>query len=405
MQLRTLVWKELRERPSAMLTSLLAITLGVASFVALRHVTVASETEVGRQMQSLGANVLILPKGASLQDYYSADLHGQTLLEEEVSRIWLANLAGVEKLSPKLCVATKVGDQAATLTGVLPQSEFQAKAAWRTVQLFKNKHAGCKRAACQQPEATTPDALVTQRVIEKLSGNEVVLGADVADAARVQPGSKLTLLGESFTVIGLLPRTGTVDDSRVFAHLHTVQRLANAGEVVNSIEVMACCDDAAGQLVSQLQQLLPDSKVVTISHIVSAQIGVNRMMGRVSFGVLLIVTLVGVATVASTISANVRERRREIGTLLALGATPGWIARLFLYKAWLLGLFASVIGCAIGLAVAKWWGAEWAGVPITILPGLSGLTVLAAVLLTLASAYWPARSAAKLDPCVCFRDV
>ena len=36
MSLRTLVWKELRERPWALATSGLAILLGVASLVAIR---------------------------------------------------------------------------------------------------------------------------------------------------------------------------------------------------------------------------------------------------------------------------------------------------------------------------------------------------------------------------------
>ena len=40
MRLPNLVWKELRERPSAMLTSGLTILLGVAAVVAIRHVTV-----------------------------------------------------------------------------------------------------------------------------------------------------------------------------------------------------------------------------------------------------------------------------------------------------------------------------------------------------------------------------
>ena len=67
MNLKTLVWRELAERPSAMLTSTLTILLGVAALVAIRHVTVFSEREVGQQLQSLGANVLVLPKDSTLQ--------------------------------------------------------------------------------------------------------------------------------------------------------------------------------------------------------------------------------------------------------------------------------------------------------------------------------------------------
>ena len=406
MNLRTLVWRELRERPSAMLTSTLAILLGVTALVAIRHVTVFSEQEVGSQLQSLGANVLVLPKAATLQDYYSADLTEQTLPESHVSSILLANLPGVERLSPKLCVSTKIGDRAVTLTGILPQSEFQAKAAWQSVSLFSNKHEGCTKAACgPKTYDGAPESLASQRTIDQLKGNEAVIGADVAEFADLQPGQSIDLFGESLQVLAVLPRTGTVDDSRVFAHLHTVQRMTNAGEVVNAIEVMGCCDDAAGGLVPQLTELLPDAKVVTISQVVSTQVGINRLMSQMSLFVLSILVVVGGASVASTISSNVRERRREVGTLMALGATPGLVTRLFLLKALILGLVGGVGGCALGLVMAMLLGSQWAGVTVTPLPGLLLIAVAASLTITTVAAYWPARSAARLDPCSCFSEV
>src|SRR3569832_1977462 len=102
MTLRTIVWKEIRQRPWAVATCWLAILLGVAALVAIRHISVFSEQEVGRQLQSLGANILVLPQNASLQDYYSADQNGLTLPEERATQILLASLAGVERLSPRL---------------------------------------------------------------------------------------------------------------------------------------------------------------------------------------------------------------------------------------------------------------------------------------------------------------
>ncbi len=406
MNLKTLVWREIWERPSAMLTSTLAILLGVTALVAIRHVTVFSEREVGQQLQSLGANVLVLPKNSTLQDYYSADLTEQTLPESHVASILLANLPGVERLSPKLCVSTKVGDRDVTLTGILPQTEFQAKAVWQTVTLFSNKHEGCKKAACgPKTYDAAPETLASQRTIDQLKGNEAVIGADVADFSGLKPGKSLTLLGEKLQVLAVLPRTGTIDDSRVFAHLHTVQRLTNSGEVVNAIEVMGCCEDAAGKLVPSLAELLPDAKVVTISQVVSTQVGINRLMSQMSLLVLGILVVVGGASVASTISSNVRERRREVGTLMALGATPSLVARMFLLKAWLLGIVGAVSGCVLGLIVAKVLGSQWAGVSVKPLPGLMGIAIVAALAVTTLAALWPARSAAKLDPCSCFQEV
>ncbi len=406
MNLKTLVWREIWERPSAMLTSTLAILLGVTALVAIRHVTVFSEREVGQQLQSLGANVLVLPKNSTLQDYYSADLTEQTLPESHVASILLANLPGVERLSPKLCVSTKVGDRDVTLTGILPQTEFQAKAVWQTVTLFSNKHEGCKKAACgPKTYDAAPETLASQRTIDQLKGNEAVIGADVADFSGLKPGKSLTLLGEKLQVLAVLPRTGTIDDSRVFAHLHTVQRLTNSGEVVNAIEVMGCCEDAAGKLVPSLAELLPDAKVVTISQVVSTQVGINRLMSQMSLLVLGILVVVGGASVASTISSNGRERRREVGTLMALGATPSLVARMFLLKAWLLGIVGAVSGCVLGLIVAKVLGSQWAGVSVKPLPGLMGIAIVAALAVTTLAALWPARSAAKLDPCSCFQEV
>ena len=60
-----LIWKELWQRPTAMITCLLAIMLGVTALVAIRSVTVYSDKAVARQMSELGANVLLLPKAAS----------------------------------------------------------------------------------------------------------------------------------------------------------------------------------------------------------------------------------------------------------------------------------------------------------------------------------------------------
>jgi putative ABC transport system permease protein len=406
MSLLSIVYHELRARPWAMLSSGLAILLGVAALVAIRHVTVHSEDEVSRQLSTLGANILVLPKEATLQDFYSADKNGGTLPEEHVSEIWMAGLTGVEKVSPKLNVPANLGGLDVTFTGILPQSEFAAQSAWQTVSMFTpKKHDGCKKAKTGAGDDHSPDALVTTRAIEDLKADQIVLGADIADRSAFSEGDKVSLLGGEFTILAVLPRTGTVDDSRVFGHLHTVQKLSNSGETVNAIEIVGCCEDAAGDLVPELGKLLPNAKVVTISQVVQTQVGVNRLMANTSWFILGVLVCVGGASLAGAISANVRERRREIGTLMALGATPGFVLKLFLTKALILGLFAGTLGCLLGLVTAVVAGPRWAGVEILPMPGTALLAIVAATCVALFAAYWPARQAAKLDPCLCFQEV
>jgi putative ABC transport system permease protein len=406
MNLTKLVWNEIRERPMAMAASVAAILLGVAALVSVRHITDASEADIARQLAKLGANVLILPKGASVEDYYAADQNGRTIPEEYAGSVLLANLTGVEKLSPKLCVPAEVNAQKLTVTGILPQSEFEAQAAWKTVGMFtKKKHVGCKRASCgAEPQDKTPEALIRQRTIATLGKREVILGADAAQRTGLKPGAAAKIFDETFEVVAVLPATGTVDDDRVFAHLHEVQELTNSGTSVSAIEVMACCEDAAGDLVAQLESLLPDTKIVTINRVVETQVGVNRMLGSVSLFVLVVLVIVGGLSVAGTIASNVRERRREIGTLMALGASPGFVARLFVLKGLAVGLIGGVLGTAIGVAVALLCGPQLAGVTVAPLPTLIVFAVGMSIVVSLAAAWWPARGASRLDPCCCFQE-
>ena len=92
--------------------------------------------------------------------------------------------------------------------------------------------------------------------------DSVLVGADLAKAQQIKQGQSIQLLGASLQVAGILPATGTSDDGRVLAHLHRVQELADTGPIVNVIEVMGCCEEAATGLVSELDDLLPDARVV-----------------------------------------------------------------------------------------------------------------------------------------------
>jgi putative ABC transport system permease protein len=47
----------------------------------------------------------------------------------------------------------------------------------------------------------------------------------------------------------------------------------------------------------------------------------------------------------------------------------------------------------------------WANLTITPLPGLTLVAIVSAIVVATVAAWWPARTAAKLDPCVCFQEV
>ncbi len=405
MNLRTLVWRELFERKSQMVTIFLGIFLGITTVVAIRNITHYSEMAVARELDSLGANVLILPKSVSLQDYYAADMHEEVIPEEYVMRLTMSDLQGVDNLSPKLCVPVDLGGRNYSFTGILPKSEFQAKAAWAGAGIF-SRPIGCGALDLgTEPEVDDQKSLVRKRVIKDLAKDEVLIGADVAELRGLTEGSTIDLLGASFRVIAVLPETGTVDDSRVFAHLHKVQDLAGKGPVVNCIEIVGCCKEISSGLVGEVNKLLPEAKVVTIKQMVDTQVKVHYMMERLSQVFVAIIVVVGGAGIANFMFANVSERRREIGTLMAMGARSQLIQRMFLAKAFLLGLAGGIGGFAIGTILAVTMGPQLAGVVVLPMPSLSLWAVGISVGVALVASYFPARRAAMLDPVATFREI
>jgi putative ABC transport system permease protein len=403
MRLRTLVLRELFERKSQLLTSFLAILLGITVIVSIKNISYYSEMAVAREMDSLGANVLVLPKSATLQDYYSADMQGETIPEEYVAQLAMSDLAGLDNVSPKLSLPVQLQGKNFTLTGILPKNEFQAKASWQGAGVF-SRPVGCG-ASVGMMGSDDKKTLSRKKVIETLEDNEVLVGADVAAKLGLKDADKLDLLGKTFTVTAVLPQTGTVDDSRIFAHLHTVQELAGKGPVVNAIEIIGCCQEISAGLVDKLNRLLPEAKVVTVAQIAQSQIKINRMMSNLSLMFLVIIIFVGGASIANYMYANVFERRREIGTLMALGADSRLVLKVFLLKALLLGGAGGVGGYVLGSFFAFVLGPQLAGIRVWPMWQLSIAAIGISIGLTLVASYFPARRAARLDPCATFQEV
>ena len=415
MRFHSMVWKEMFRRPGHSITALLIVALGVSALVAVESVVASSEQKVASQMQQLGANILVLPEDVTLQDYHAADTHGRSLPEEYVSRITLAQKVGVEELAPKLSVPAELGDTPIVVTGILPRTEFYKKSAWQSVGLLTTgleesavgkKHEGCGGRACQISTAEKADlsSYASTRIVHELEMDSVLVGADLARSQGIREGDSIQLLGADMHVAGILPATGTSDDGRVLAHLHRVQELADTGPIVNVIEVMGCCEEAATGLVGELEDLLPDARVVTISQIVQTQVTVNGLMNRLSYAIFGILMVIGGASIASVMFANVSERKRELGTLMALGATPSMVSRMILLKASAVGVVGGVCGLTLGVFAAYVAGPQILGVAtsVSINAVMTGMVV--ALIVAIVASYPPARKAAHLDPCLCFQD-
>lgn len=134
----------------------------------------------------------------------------------------------------------------------------------------------------------------------------------------------------------------------------------------------------------------------------------NEFMDSMFGFIALLIGVIVLFTIGNTMSTAVVERTAEIGTLRAMGLRRSGIRRLFLCEALQLGLIGAVVGVLSALAVAyainhsgwSWTPPGYAYAYLILvrvgedLPLLAG-SVTGIIGVTLLSAWWPARRAAR----------
>lgn len=399
MNILSLVAKEIFERKTQLMTSFLAIFLGISIIVAVRNINIFSEKAVSDQLASLGANIMILPKSMNIQNYYDADLNNETISEEYIGVLANSKLEGVENLSPKLSSKVNLGDKEYILTGILPINEIKAKESWEGKGIFSNPKT------CGITTPITQETQVRRNVIESLGENEALIGFDVATTQNLKQGQDINVSGKTFKVLSALPMTGTIDDSRIFVNLKTAQEMTGNIGRISAIEVVGCCQEISKGLIQEINKMLPDAKVITITQIVDTQIRMNKTMSDLSLLLLILIILIGGATIANYMFTNVYERRKEIGTLMAMGAPSTMIISMLLIKALGLGIFGGLAGFVVGSIISVVLGPSITNVAVMPVWSLSFLALVIATGTSIIASLIPAWKASSLDPSSILQEV
>lgn len=132
---------------------------------------------------------------------------------------------------------------------------------------------------------------------------------------------------------------------------------------------------------------------------------VNAGLAAISLVALLVAAL----GVINALLTSVSERTVEIGVLKAIGASDADVERLFLTEAALIGVFAGLAGALLGWAAASGTAVAASSVvgASAFAPrldgGLTSIAIAAAIVLSLAAGWIPARRAARLLPAVALR--
>ncbi len=247
------------------------------------------------------------------------------------------------------------------------------------------------------------------------TGN-AALGSTLAENLDIKLGDKVyatfpNARATDLTVTGIF-FTGTPLDERVaFVSLKTARNFRDIGDVINAVEISLQDITPAEGLAAQIttwgynalswQENNPE---------IMRAINIGGFWTRFSVLLFMVVAFFGVASIMNLL---VVEKTREIGMLMAMGASRSNIRDIFLVESAILGFMGAAAGTALGLAgvlllgnvpfeIAA-GGSEITTLPLIINPWEIFMLVFWAVALSIVAAVYPARKASRLDPVMALR--
>jgi putative ABC transport system permease protein len=391
-----LAWANLMHHKLRSLLSALAVGIGIMLLLVSKGLASGSIAEVGERMQSVDAELVVLPSQDNI--IFTNGAPFRAIHERQIAALADADGPFAADIIPIFFGQVHMAGQQQRLFGVDP-GQMPAFLAGRRViggRLFDRAARFAERVrAGETPPADPNDPAYAPWLAD---GLELVIDERLQRVGNYQLGDQLQIMGQTFRIVGVV-EAGVA--GRVFAPLQTLREIVVAGAPNASMYFVKLRSglEAAGA-ADAIQARLTDARVELKSEygrlLNEAFSQVNVYM-TASSGVALAACFLFILLTMYTL---ILQRTREIGILKSLGVTRLGLVRLSVEEALLISLAGVAIGIALAFGV-RGLIAVWRPLLTVDLASRALLTaVLIGVLGGALSALYPGYRAARLDPAV-----
>lgn len=372
--------------------TILGIVIGVSAVITMVTVGNGATMAVQNQISGLGTNLLQIRPGQRMGPGGSG---GAPSFKDTDADAIASQIAGLAAVAPEArSSATVVASGKNWSTSVIGSTNEWLKTGNWTI-------ADGREFSSDELRAGAAVCLIGQTLQRELFGS----GSAV--------GSQLRVKAMSCEVIGLLASKGqgafgNDQDDVVVVPLKTLQRRITGSTRVNTLLVSMADGADADSVKAGLTQLLrerrkladtdPDNfNVLDTKQLADTLSGTTQVMTMLLGAVAAVSLLVGGIGIMNIMLVSVTERTREIGLRLAIGALEREVLLQFLIEAVVLAALGGLVGIVLATIASVGLSAIM-GVPYQFNAGVNLLSFVFSAAIGVVFGYFPARSAARLNP-------
>jgi lipoprotein-releasing system permease protein len=214
------------------------------------------------------------------------------------------------------------------------------------------------------------------------------------------------------------------DAGVVIAPLSVAQEIYEFENAVHGISIRTQDADWAERSRSELaRELGPEFSVTSWMDADRTRLNAIVQERVMMTFILMMIVVVAAFSISNTLITVIVQKKREIGVIKALGATPWQIVKIFVCQGFVVGLLGNAVGLGLAWAALTWRNDarefiirvlhrdifpaavyQLSGIPAAITAKDVLFISSMAMLICVLAAYIPARFAAKLDPVKALRE-
>lgn len=184
--------------------------------------------------------------------------------------------------------------------------------------------------------------------------NVALVGKALAEKNNLQVGSTFTAYNATITVKGIYDAGTTFANAGLVMPLQTLQKLSDqAGDVTSATVTVNSIDNMSGVMATLKSQLGQTADITSNQSSAEEAVKPLESVKTISTFSLIGALVAGAVIILLTMVMIVRERRREIGVMKAIGSSNSKTVLQFVSEAVTLTAMAMVAGIIIGAVAAS----------------------------------------------------